>query len=876
MGQRAIVLLGCLLALGNRANAQRLPATVLPEHYRITFTPDFSKDVFAGEEIIQVRLVEPTSTITLNSVELDYQGSSVSAGGTTYVAKVTTDATREMATLAMEQKLQPGPAEIRIRFSGKLNDKLRGFYLARANGRKYATTQFEPTDARRAFPCFDEPAMKATFDISLVVDQGDTGISNGRIISDTPSGPGKHRLRFSTTPRMSSYLVAMAVGDFACLEGEADGVPIRICSTPEKKSLGSFALESAEHILSYYDRYYGIKYPFGKLDVVAVPDFEAGAMENTAAIFYRETYLLIDDKNASVDAHKAVVGVLAHEMAHMWFGDLVTMKWWNDLWLNEGFASWMAHKPIEAWKPEWNEAMDAEEEADGSLAGDSLASTRPIRTKAETSAAINELFDGIAYGKTAAVLRMIEAYVGEEVFRQGVNAYLKAHAYSNATAEDFWSAIAKASGKPVDQIMPTFVNQPGVPLVSVEARCDGDTTAVTLGQQRYFSDRAHFDAGSKELWEIPVCVKSWISSKSSVECVLLARKRQTFQVKGCASAVLLNAGATGYYRSAYDLEALRQMTDSLGKGQLDLTPEERIALVGDEWALVEVGKYKIGGYLALVGALRNDRTRAVLEAALGRLVYIGDYLVNDSDRESYEAWVRDLLRPIAHELGFGAAPDDTDERRNLRATALTILGYTARDPEVIAWARSMVGQYLERPTSVPPTLARVVVELAAINGDGELYEKFLTRMKTANSPEDYYRYFYALASFRDPVLVNRTLEYALSDQVRNQDAANLVGSVMGNPAGREPAWAFVKTHWPDLEKKLTTWSARGVVGSTSSFCDARARDDVQQFFTEHKVVTAERGLQQALESIDDCVSLKSEQETNLAAWLASTRPIVGQ
>src|SRR5215471_10100633 len=462
-----------VLILPALAEAQRLPQDVVPDHYDLTFTPDLAQATFAGEETIQVKLLKPSAAITLNAAELQIQEATVLQGDNQQTAQVTFRPESEQVTLALPARILAGPADIHIKFTGILNDKLRGFYLAKTRQRNYAVTQFEATDARRAFPSFDEPALKAMFDITLIVDHGDAAISNGRLIADV-SGPGagKHTLKFSTTPVMSTYLVAIAIGDFQCSEGSADNIPIRVCGTPDKKPLQAAALRYAGEILKYYDQYYGTPYPFGKLDIVGAPDFEAGAMENTAAIFYRESLLFIDDKNASVKAHQDVFEVLAHEMAHQWFGDLVTMKWWDNLWLNEGFATWMALKPSQALHPEWGATLDAVRETDQALTFDALSNTHPIRAKAETPDEINQLFDAISYEKGASVLRMVEAYVSPEVFRRGVNSYLRKFAYSNATAEDFWSAITIASGgRPVDKIMPGFVEQPGEPLVKVQIAC---------------------------------------------------------------------------------------------------------------------------------------------------------------------------------------------------------------------------------------------------------------------------------------------------------------------------------------------------------------------------------------------------------------------
>jgi len=477
--KRILAVLICVLAAFSVAGAQRLPEVARPENYKLTFTPNLETATFQGDETISIRVLKPTSEITLNAADIDIHEATITSGGTTQKVSGTCDKEKEEALLTVEKPLAPGAATIHITYAGKLNDEMRGLYLGKDDqGRKYAASQFEATDARRAFPSFDEPDYKATFDITAVAEKGLVAISNQKIVSDTP-GPGdKHTVRFATTARMSSYLAALVVGNFEYIEGEADGIPIRVYSTPGKKEMGKFALESAEHILSYYDKYFNIKYPYGKLDLIGLPDFSAGAMENTGCITFREVILLIDEKQGSVDLKKTIASVIAHEMAHQWFGDLVTMKWWDDIWLNEGFATWMSSKPIEAWKPEWNFNLDDVSETAGTLNTDSLANTRPIHQAAETPAQITELFDGIAYGKAAAVLRMLESYLGEETFRAGVNAYMQQHQYANATADDFWDAQAKTSKRPVDRIMPTFVKQAGVPIINVKSQCTGGSTTV--------------------------------------------------------------------------------------------------------------------------------------------------------------------------------------------------------------------------------------------------------------------------------------------------------------------------------------------------------------------------------------------------------------
>jgi aminopeptidase N/puromycin-sensitive aminopeptidase len=862
--KRIFAVLCFALVTFSLAAAQRLPEVARPENYRLTFNPDLEKATFEADETIAVQILKPTSGITLNAVDIEFHNVTITSGGTAQKATVTAEKEKEMVVLMVDKPLAAGAATIHITYDGILNSEMRGLYLGKDDqGRKYAASQFESTDARRAFPSFDEPDYKATFDITAVADKGMVAISNQKVVSDTP-GPGdKHTVKFATTAKMSPYLAALVVGNFEYIEGEADGIPIRVYGTPGKKEMGAFALDAAEHILSYYDKYFGIKYPYSKLDLIGLPDFSAGAMENTGCITFREVILLIDEKQGSVDLKKTIASVIAHEMAHQWFGDLVTMKWWDDVWLNEGFATWMSSKPVEAWKPEWNFNLDDVSQTEGTLNTDSLATTRPIHQAAETPAQILELFDGIAYGKAAAVLRMLEAYLGEETFRAGVNAYLKQHQYANATAGDFWDAQAKTSKKPVDQIMPTFVTQAGVPTIDLKLECRGNSTSVTLEQQRYFYDREKFSAPGGQLWQVPLCLKSSAVGKG-VKCELLTKKEQTFTLPGCSTWVLANAGATGYYRVGYQPEVVRAIAkDAEGA----LTPAERISLQADIWASVRVGREPVGDYLALAQGLGADRNRAVLEDVLGRLNYIGQYLVSDSDRESYRAWLRQYLKPILNDVGWDPKPGESDEQRTLRSRLYTSLGFDARDPEVLAKSRQIADKFLEDPTSVDRELAAGAFGLAALNGDEAFYNRLMAALKNPKSPEEYYGYLFTLAQFTDPRLLQRTLDFSISLDVRSQDAVSLLTSVMNNPAGEKLAWDFVQSHWDAVQKSGGPFASAQVVGASSTFCDAGMRDQVTDFFAVHKVEAAERTYRQTIERINNCVDLKSQQEPQLASWL---------
>jgi aminopeptidase N/puromycin-sensitive aminopeptidase len=539
------------------------------------------------------------------------------------------------------------------------------------------------------------------------------------------------------------------------------------------------------------------------------------------------------------------------------------MKWWDDVWLNEGFATWMSSKPIESWRPEWNFNLDDVSEAGGTLNVDSLANTRPIHQAADTPAQIQELFDGIAYGKAAAVLRMLESYLGEETFRKGVNAYLQKHQYGNATADDFWDAQAQTSKKPVDKIMPTWVKQAGAPIIDVKAQCSGNSTNVSLTQQRYYFDRTKFEAANDQLWQIPVCLRGSASGKDA-KCVLMTKKEESLTLPGCSTWVLTNAGAAGYYRTALQADAVRALASD---AETKLSPAERIATENDIWASVRVGREPVGNYLAFAQGLQSDRNRAVMEDVLGGLGYIGQYLVSESDADAYRVWLRQYLSPAMKELGYEAKAGESDEQRALRSELFRALGYDAHDPETLEAAGKIADKALEDPASVDSDMAGAALALAALRGDSGFYDRVMAATKNPKSPELYYKYVYTLPRFGDPKLLQRTLEFAISPEVRSQDALQVITSVMRNPAGRELAWNFIQAQWDAVAKAGGPFASAEIVGATGGFCNAGLRDQVTEFFSAHKIAAAERTYKQSIERINNCVDFKSRQEPQLATWL---------
>jgi aminopeptidase N/puromycin-sensitive aminopeptidase len=852
-------LLCLFLAPARPASSQRLPQTVHPQHYYLTLTPDLKAATFAGVEFIDVTLAEPADHITLNAVEIAFQSVTATANGKEQTASVTLDKDKQQAIFTFPDKLPAGMAILSIAYTGILNNELRGFYLSKSAKRNYAVTQFEATDARRAFPSFDEPAFKATYDVSLVVDSGDTAISNSPIAADTP-GPatGKHTLKFSTTPKMSTYLVAFLVGDFQCTAGESDGVAIRVCSTPDKVALTPYGVNVAKYMLHYYNTYFGIPYPLKKLDLIALPDFEAGAMENFGAITYRETDLLIDPKTASVGAQKEVALVIAHEMAHQWFGDLVTMQWWDNIWLNEGFATWMETKAVALMHPEWNIDQTVAAGVDQSLNLDAQPTTRAIRAKAETPGQINQMFDGIAYGKAAAVLLTVENYLGEETFRKGVHNYLVAHLYANATAEDFWNAQTAASHKPVDKIMESLVVQPGAPILTFGEPVNGK---VPVAQKRfYLSPKIQPDPAQK--WTVPVCFKSEVKGES---CQILTPSTVTLRAPA-TGIFFANTSGMGYYRSAYSSRSYSALVNNV---ETTLTPTERISLIGDEWAQVRSNKAPIGAYLDLAAAVKADSNAEVASSALGGVDSIYERVAGTpEEKAAVSAWIRTTYAPQYASLGAPSTSDSTNTRE-LRARLFDVLGYYGKDPAVLAQARQIAQNYLVNPASVDATLGQTALAIAARNGDAEIFSQLQNVFETSTNPEFQEGALRLLAEFQDPTLVQRALDYAVSGKVRNQDAPIQFAIALQIDENRDQAWKFIQDHWDKVQAQLTTEMGAMLVSSTGSFCSADAYDNVKNFFAIHKVASSDLALKHTLEHIDGCIELRTLQEPNLKQWIAA-------
>jgi aminopeptidase N len=697
----------------------------------------------------------------------------------------------------------------------------------------------------------------------MTVKTGDTALSNGRILSDTPGPePGTHTITYARTPKMSTYLVAMVVGDFVCAERPASGITLRVCATPDKTALTGFALDAAEHQLAFFNRYFGIPYVGDKLDLIAVPDFAAGAMENWGAITFRDRLLLIDPERSSVNVRKNVAGIIAHEIAHQWFGNLVTMKWWDDIWLNEGFATWIATKPLAEWRPDWTVELDEVEDTIGALGIDALRTTRAIRTRVETTEEINQVFDGIAYEKTAAVLRMIEAYVGPEAFRTAVASYLKRFSFRNAAGEDFWTEVARVTGRPVDRILRSFVDQAGAPVLTVRDRCDGGSTEVAIAQERFVGTPGAAPQG-RQTWTLPACFKT---AGGEARCEVIDRPSATVRAPGC-SATFANADARGYYFSEYAPDALR----ALAAPSAGLTPTEKVSLLGDEWWMVRAGRHDVDVFLDAAAAMAGDETPSIVESIAARLAATASSIADPGQQPAFQRWIRERFSPALEALGLPGDARESDDRQLRRATLLTLIGITGNDPDVQRRTRELADAYIADPRSLAPSLAPTVLQVAAVGGDAALYGRYLAQLEVLGAnPEEYYRFFNALTAFRDPALVKRTLEFAVSPGVRTQDVATLIGGLMGRPWARDATWEFMRTQWKAIAAKLGTFQGiPGIVNTLAAFCSSTRAAEIRAFFKENPVPAADRLLAQALERIESCAALDARQSAPFTTWLAS-------
>src|SRR6266849_944187 len=844
----------------------KLPETVRPERYEIRLAPDLTACTFAGEETVFVNVREPVAEIVLNAVELPIQAVSIaSTDGKTVPGTATVDEISERAVLSFPQTLTPGPWKLRLTFSGILNDKLHGFYRsaykdASGQDKVLASTQFESTDARRAFPCWDEPALKAVFQTTLVIDERLTAISNTAIVRQTVlPRTGKKEVVFADTIKMSTYLMAFIVGEFEGTDPvDVDGAPLRVWAVPGKHHLGKFSQAIGAASLAFFSRYYNRRYPGDKLDLIAIPDFASGAMENLGAITFRETALLVDEQTAARSELERVADVVSHENAHMWFGDLVTMRWWNGLWLNEAFATFMEMLAVDNWKPEWQRWTSFAVSRAAAMLVDGLKSTRPIEFPVGRPEEAAGMFDILTYQKGAAVLRMLEQYLGAETFRAGISLYLRKHEYDNAETTDLWDAIEESSRQPVRAVMDSWVFQPGYPLITVRS----DQRDIVFSQQlfQYLPDGAD---GARR-WQVPIFLKARIAGGLHTQTALLTDGELRITLPAAPEWVVVNAGGHGFYRVRYAPDLLSRLTANV---QENLSAVERFNLVNDTWAAALTGLTPLTAYLDLLPLFREETDHNVWTAVLGSCHYLYR-LLEPQQRPALQARIRTLLGPIITRLGWSPQPGEHELISQLRGDLLGALGTLGDDAATQAEARARYAQYKTDRASVDPNIVPALISIIAYAGGPAEYEEFRANSKAAKTPQEEQRYQFALATFRQLDLLERTLATTVNGEVRSQDAPYLMRSLLMNTDGRERAWTFMKEHWQEMTQQYPDNSivrmCEGIVSLVTSTLEA----EVNQFFAAHPVKQGTKTMEQHLEKLRIAVACKQREAANLAAYFA--------
>jgi puromycin-sensitive aminopeptidase len=829
----------------------RLPTTATPERYELTLTPELSNWTFTGEERVSVTVLEPVREFILNAAELEIHRVSLRrSDGKVLVGSVRLDRENEQATLSFAEIVPPGRCKLQIQFSGILNDKLHGFYRstykdAEGRDKPLASTQFESTDARRAFPCWDEPAFKAVFQVTLVVDKELTAISNARTMRETVlPETGKKEVVFADSMKMSTYLAAFIVGEFEATEPVMVGdTPLRVWAVPGKLHLARFALEIGKASLEHFSRYYGIPYPGDKLDLIAIPDFASGAMENLGAITFRETALLVDSERATRAELERVADVVAHENAHMWFGDLVTMKWWNGLWLNEAFATFMEMLAVDAWKPEWRRWDSFTVSRAAAMQVDGLGSTRPIEFPVAKPEEAAGMFDVLTYEKGASVLRMLEQYLGAEPFRDGIRLYLQRHKYANAETTDLWDALEDSTKQPVRALMDTWIFQPGYPLICVER--SGREVRFSQRIFRYLQDGTE----PRGVWHAPIFLSAGTRSGVVQQSFLLTEREQNIELPEKAEWVIVNAGGHGFYRVRYSGELLDALK---ARWRERLSAVERFGVVNDTWAATMAGLTSLSEYLDLIELAREDNDVNVWTAVIGSCHHL-HRILDDAQCAPLEERLRRLFTPAVERFGWSVKPGESPLESQLRGDLIGALGTLAGDTACQQRAREIFARYEKAPESVDSNLVPALVAIVAHSGAATDYEKFYRRFRTAQTPQEETRYLFALSSFRAPELIDRALDLTINGEVRTQNSPYLMRGILLNRQAREKAWAFMKARWLEMLRQYPDNAiprmCEGIIGLVKPELEADAR----QFFAEHPIKQGAKQIDQHLERLQVAV-----------------------
>jgi alanyl aminopeptidase len=845
----------------------RLPRQVRPTRYALDFVVDPAKERFSGRARIAVAVAEPTAAIVMNARGLTVKAAAVETAGTRLAARPAlrlaagSKQDPEELVLAFDRPIPAGPAEVTIDYDGAFASGLRGLYRVADGGRWYAVTHFEPTDARRAFPCFDEPGWKTAYAVSVSVPEGSIAVANMREARRSSDG-GMVRFEFEESPPLPAYLVAFAVGPIDAREGSAGKVPVRLLADAGRAGLGAAALAAGSGELAELERYFGRPYPYPKLDLIAVPAFGAGAMENAGLITFREERLLLGDR-PSLAMRVGMNSIIAHEEAHQWFGDLVTMAWWDDIWLNEAFASFMADEIVDAWRPQTGARLQALAGKAQVMGDDSLATARRIRQPVRSSSEAMEAFDSVTYVKGRAVLAMTESWLGRETFRAGLRAYLQRHEWGNATADDLYAELSAASGRDVGAVMRSFTDQTGVPLIEAKVGCEGGRVVRIGLQQHEYRTLERPAAGRGGLWQIPVCISMGVAAGGQKDaqptkyCTVLAEPQKSLEVErgrfACPKVWYANAGEAGYYRVSMAPAELAAVAPRIA----ELPESERFGVVSNAWAAVRAGHLPVSAFLDLCARLENETSRLVWIEMLDDLRAIDRTFVTPETRPDFARFVRALCAPTSRRLGWRSAETQSDDERFLREAILTAGGDLGEDAGTLAEASRRARAWLDSPARVDADLARIALPLAAKKGDAALFDRLVDVVMHAPSPETRVMAVAALGDFEDPALIERTLALVLDGSIKAQDVRYLFPSIGLRPAGRDVVHTWIERHFEDLARIFPSFLMGRIVRAVPALCDATRVRDAEAFLRPRvaKLEGVEKDLRQSAEEGMRCAAL---------------------
>ncbi len=849
----------------------RLPAQVRPTGYAVELTLDPSAPTFQGVMDIDLDVKEATDVLWLHGRYLTVKEAALTVGGRP-VALTPAKGSGDFLGFVPESTLPPGAAHLRLVYEGRVSEReVAGAFRTREEGAWYAFTQFEPLGARRVFPCFDEPGFKVPWQLTFHVPAGNVAVTNTPLASEAPRPDGGTTWRFARTQPLPSYLIAFGVGPFDFLEAKPSGekaVRTRIITPRGRAAEGVYAASVTPEILGHLERYFGMPYPYEKLDVLAVP-LLGGAMEHPGLVTFNARLILSRPAEDSLAWQRGFYSTQMHELAHMWFGDLVTMRWWDDLWLNESFATWATPRLVEEARPAWDAPLERVHLRSRALTVDSLVTARRIRQPIESQGDIFNAFDGITYGKGASVLAMAESWLGRDVFQRGVRRYVRAHAHGNATVKDFLEALSAEAGRDVSGVLGSFLDQGGAPLVTTHLDCSGKVPGVKLSQQRFLPVGSAGDA--RQQWKVPLCVRYGTGRQSARACTLLEGETAELplaEARSCPTWVLPNVEGAGYLRAAMDGQLLGRLLSTESR---QLSRAERVALLGDVRALVSAGALPAADALGLLPGLAGEKDRQVFEASLALLDVLDPALLSEARQADRARFLRDTYGARARALGFTPRAHEDEDTRLLRPVLLGIAGKQGGDPKLVAEARRLTARWLGDREALEPELVGPTLGIAAAHGDAALHAQLLTALRSEKARNTRAQLIDALGEFTSPTLVRENLRLLLEPSEDLREVGELLFAAAGDVRTRDVAAAFVKEHYDALAARLPEGSVDDLARVASAYCDPVHRQEVAAFFSERnaRAVGGTRTLAQVLERVDLCIAFKAAQGPGIESFLAS-------